>query len=80
MAHEPKGRYTSFESILHQLVHERIDALIVERALQLANGSARKDNAAETAGAYNEQLGYVQALRDCQRICKEIATDLARDG
>ena len=80
MASAPKARYTHFESVLHRLVHERIDGLIVEKAIQLAEGSARKDGAAETAAAYHEALGYTRALRECQNICQEVAADLQRDA
>ena len=80
MANAPKGRYTSFESVLHRLMHERIDKLIVDRALDLGNGSARKDDSAATAAHYHEEVGFIRALRECQQICEEIAKELSRDG
>ena len=76
----PKGRYTSFESTLHRLLHERLDLVMAERAMQLAGGAARKGDTAATAAAYHEELGYIRALRECQGMCQEIAADLARDG
>jgi hypothetical protein len=78
--HTPKGRYTSFESVLHRLVHERIDEVIATHAMNMANGSARKDDAPATAIAYFEQIGFVQGLRAAQEICQTVATDLSRDG
>lgn len=80
MARELKGRYTSFESILHQLVHERIETIIVERSINLGEGGARKDDAVATAIAYHETIASIRALREAQQICEEIARQLARDG
>jgi hypothetical protein len=78
--HEPKGRYTSFESVLHQLVHEALDAAILKHSVDLGTGSARKDSAVDTAAAYHEALGAIRALREAQKICHEVAKQLARDG
>lgn len=80
MSHQPRGRYTSFESILHRVAHERMDKLVVERAINLVEGSAAKDTAADTAAAYYEAMGFVRGLREAQRICDEVAQELARDG
>lgn len=80
MAHEPKGRYTSFESILHRLVHERIDAAVAQRSLNLGAGSARKDQAVDTAAAYSEEIGTIRGLREAQRICQEVSAEMSRDG
>ena len=80
MTREPKARYTSFESALHELVHKQIDQVLLERAVNLMQGSARKEAAAETAAAYHEEIGYCRALRDAQQICDDIARQLSRDG
>lgn len=80
MAREPKGRYTSFESILHRLVHERIDAAVAKHSIDLGEGGARKDQAVDTAAAYYEVVGAIRGLRVAQEICKEVADELSRDG
>lgn len=78
--HAPKGRYTSFESVLHELTQERISMLIAEIGAQLGDGSARKATAGETTAAYHEEIGRIRGLREAQNICNEVATDLRREG
>lgn len=76
----PRGRLTSFDSILHKAVHDRLDVLAMEMAVALGNGAAKKSDPAATAAEYHEAIGYIRALRECQRICEEVSTELIRAG
>ena len=79
-SHAPRGRLTSYDSILHKAVHDRLEAAAVEHAIQLGKGSAMKPAAADTAAAYHQTVGYIRALRDCQQMCEDEAQALIRAG
>lgn len=71
----------SYESAVGQLLVRRINDLILERMERLANGGiVDPSDLTATASTYIRDVAFIQALRECLEICKEIESDLRKSG
>ncbi len=71
----------SYESAVGQLLVRRINEQILERMQRLAAGSiADPSDLPATASTYIREVAFIQGLRECLEICKEIESDLRKSG
>lgn len=71
---------SSFDSVFRTRLHTRIEESIERHMLSLANGEARPSKNSSTlrttAEAYENLVGYIQALRDVVGMCQDVEDDL----
>lgn len=76
-----KVALTSLDARSLQLLVKRVDELIQERALDLANGGAMHISDTHATGQhYSGEVHYIRALRDVIELCKHVEDDLLGRG
>ena len=71
----------SYESAVGQLLARRLQELIGEKTMAIADGGRINENDPQvTAAIYMAEVYYIRALRDVMRICQEVESDLRKSG
>jgi hypothetical protein len=69
----------SYDSRFHQRVVQKLLENYDSKGQQLLNGNIRGDMSdfAATAQKYSEQVGWLKCLKFVERVCQDVADELA---